>query len=199
MARTRAEDYDDKLNLILDEAARLFATRGFAGASIADVAKACKSSKSWLYHYFDGKDDILYTLLATHMKVLAAAAERAFAASNNAEAQFRALVRENMRIYAKAKWKHMVLLNEINSLPRGRKAEIVEAERRLVSGVADLIERLRPGLGRSRRLRWPYAMMFYGIINWTQTWYDAKGPVGPDEFADRAATLFLDGLRRAKP
>ena len=199
MARTRADDYDDKLNLILDEAARLFATRGFAGASIADIAKACKSSKSWIYHYFDGKDDILYALLATHMKVLAAAAERALATSTNAEAQFRALVRENMRIYAKAKWKHMVLLNEISSLPRGRKAEIVEAERRLVSGVADLIERLRPAFGRSRRLRWPYAMMFYGIINWTQTWYNANGSVGPEEFADRAATLFLDGLRRAKP
>lgn len=199
MARTRSVDYDDKFNRILDEAARLFATRGFAGASIADLAKACKSSKSWLYHYFDGKDEILYVLLATHMKALAAAAERAFAVSPHAEPQFRALVRENMRIYAKAKWKHMVLLNELDSLPRARKAEIVEAERRLVSGVADLLERLRPGLSRDRRLRWPYAMMFYGIINWTQTWYDANGPVGPDEFAERAAGLFLDGLRHAKP
>jgi hypothetical protein len=47
------------------------------------------------------------------------------------------------------------------------------------------------------RMQRPYAMLFYGMINWTYTWYRADGPVSPPEFADMAASLFLDGFHRA--
>jgi hypothetical protein len=37
-------------------------------------------------------------------------------------------------------------------------------------------------------------MMFYGLVNWTYTWYDASGPLQPDELSSRMADLFLAGF-----
>jgi hypothetical protein len=31
-------------------------------------------------------------------------------------------------------------------------------------------------------------------LNWTYLWYDASGPMAPDEFAHRATELFLHGF-----
>ena len=42
MARPQSPDYDKRRDAILAAAARLYARRGFQGASVADLAKACK-------------------------------------------------------------------------------------------------------------------------------------------------------------
>ncbi|SUV87842.1 TetR family transcriptional regulator [Bordetella pertussis] len=36
-------------------------------------------------------------------------------------------------------------------------------------------------------------MLFFGMINWTYTWYKADGSVSPDALAERTVQLFLDG------
>jgi hypothetical protein len=40
-------------------------------------------------------------------------------------------------------------------------------------------------------------MSFYGLINWTYTWYRADGKMAPEEFADMAAEIILHGLPAA--
>ncbi|HYM31140.1 MAG TPA: TetR/AcrR family transcriptional regulator [Candidatus Cybelea sp.] len=197
MARPRAVTYDDRVQSIIEHAAELFATRGFAGASIADIAEAAGISKALVYHYFRGKDEILYQLLRVHMAALSAAMARAHRSGSEPEAQFRALLRETMDIYATARHKHMLLLNELDALAPEHRAEIVAAERRLIADVTDLLARISPARMAKPRHRRPYAMLFYGMINWTYTWFRADGPVSPGEFADMAANIFLDGFRSA--
>ncbi len=45
------------------------------------------------------------------------------------------------------------------------------------------------------RTRKVYTMMLFGMINYTYTWYDAKGPVKPRDLAHMAADLFFNGLQ----
>jgi AcrR family transcriptional regulator len=52
MARPRAADHDDKRAALLDTAASVFATRGFDGASMSDIARALGVSKALIYHYY---------------------------------------------------------------------------------------------------------------------------------------------------
>ena len=70
MARTQAADYEERRTAIVEQAARLFAERGFLGASIADLAEACDSSKSLIYHYYASKEDILYDVMHSHVRAL---------------------------------------------------------------------------------------------------------------------------------
>ncbi len=45
-----------------------------------------------------------------------------------------------------------------------------------------------------KRTKKIYTMILFGIINFTYTWYDPKGAIGPQEFADMAVELFLHGF-----
>jgi AcrR family transcriptional regulator len=51
-------DSAERVLQILSESARLFATSGYAGTSMRDIAEACGISKSLLYHHFTDKDEI---------------------------------------------------------------------------------------------------------------------------------------------
>lgn len=191
MARTRAEDYDEKRERIRDQAAELFAARGFEATSTADIAAEGGFSKALIYHYFKSKEEILQDLLETHIDRLLAAAEAALGDASEPAMKLRAFVRAHMRIYATARARHVLLLNELDALPPRGRAAIVAKERRLVTLASQLFDQLA---SVPPRLRSAVAMSFYGMINWTCTWYRPDGGVGPEEFADLACNLFLNGL-----
>jgi AcrR family transcriptional regulator len=194
MARTRSERYPENQALILDTAGALFAKNGFPRTSISELAKACHCSKALLYHYYPSKEAILFALLDTHLERLRHITEKALAASAEPEAQFRMLVQASMTVYSEARDKHIVLMHDLPCLPPEQREEIRQMERELTALVADLLTRLNPALAGDPRLRMPYTMMFYGLLNWTYVWYNAQGSVGPEELADRAAQLFLYGF-----
>ncbi len=56
----RARRRDRQRDVILRAAARLFRDRGFAETGMRDIADAADLSPANLYHYFDGKHDLLF-------------------------------------------------------------------------------------------------------------------------------------------
>jgi AcrR family transcriptional regulator len=190
MARPQSPDYDKRREAILAAAARLYAKRGFQGASVADLAKACSTSKSLIYHYFPSKDDILYAAMAAHLDALVAAAEEA-TRTGAAGARLRALTHAFMRLYVGAEDSHKVLLNELDNLPPERRAEVVAKQRRIIGAVEALVREIRPDAGA---LTLPLTMLFFGMINWTHTWFRTGGAFDADGLADMAVDLMLGGL-----
>jgi AcrR family transcriptional regulator len=194
VARTRADDWGDKRALIYDRAAELFAAQGFSRTSIAELAAHCQASKSWIYHYFPSKEAILYAILHDHMTLLLRTAESEIEGHRAPEAKLRGLLRAFMAIYVRAKAKHAVLLAELGSLPAAQQREIRGLERRVVDLVADVVACLDAAPAGERRPAVPVTMMLFGMINWTHTWYRPDGLIGPEELADLAADVFLNGL-----
>jgi AcrR family transcriptional regulator len=56
---TRRQQKEERREQILDAALRIFAQKGFAGASIRDIAREIGVTEGLLYHYFDSKDQLL--------------------------------------------------------------------------------------------------------------------------------------------
>lgn len=195
MARTRSKDYDDIQASMIDSTAALFAERGFAAASIGDIAQACNCSKSRLYHYFENKEDILAKMLIEHIDTLLEGCHEALRNHADPVERFRVLVRFFMEIYAVSSNKHVVLLTCIRFLPDDVRQSVLRKERELVSFIRDIVARIRPDFARDGQLSHIDTMLFFGMINWTYTWYNAEGKVPPEALADRAVSLFLDGYR----
>ena len=190
MARPQSPDYDKRRDAIVAAAAALYARRGFKGASISDLAAACGSSKSLIYHYFPSKDDILHEVMAAHLDALVDAAYDAMQAGS-AKARLRALTLAFMRLYVGAQDSHKVLLNELDNLPAERRAEVVAKQRRIIAIVEELIREIRPELNPQTL---PLAMLFFGMINWTHTWFRSRGSIDSEAIANMATDLFLNGL-----
>ncbi len=196
MARTQAADYDERKETIVEAAAALYARRGFNGASVADLAERCKTSKSLIYHYYQSKEDILFDVMISHVRALDEAAREAVAGDDAAAEKLQRLARAFMALYAGAADRHKVLLNELDNLDDKRRAEIVKTQRGLIEIVQRLIGEIDPKLKRRAGEGYAAAMLFFGMINWTHTWFDPKGAVSADTIADMAVDLTLGGLAR---
>ena len=194
MARPQSPDYDKRREAIVAAAAALYARRGFTGASIADLAQACGSSKSLIYHYFPSKDDILYEVMAAHLDALVDAADDAMQ-EGGARERLETLTLAFMRLYVGAQDSHKVLLNELDNLPPERRAEVGAKQRRIIAVVETLIREIRPDLDPSTL---PLAMLFFGMINWTHTWFRPGGKIGAEAIAEMAVDLMLGGLERVQ-
>ena len=194
MARPQSPEYDKRRAAIVTTAAKLYARDGFTGASVADLAKACNTSKSLVYHYFPSKEDILHDVMASHLTLLVEAAETALQ-EEYPEARLRALASSFMKLYSGAADRHKVLLNELDNLPAERRAEVIAHQRRIIAIVEEVLRDLRPQKQGSARA---LAMLFFGMINWTHSWFRPDGALSPEELAALAVDTMLNGMRASE-
>jgi AcrR family transcriptional regulator len=195
MARTQAADYEQRREAIVAAAADLYAENGFLGASLVDLAARCNYSKSLIYHYYDSKEDILFEVMSTHIEALNEVGDRIAQDAGPADVRLRKLAHAFMALYVDAAARHKVLLNELDHLPPERREQIVSRQRRLLDLVEGLLSEIQPKLKRSKTKARPATMLFFGMINWTHTWYDPAGPATPTLVADLAVDIALGGLR----
>jgi AcrR family transcriptional regulator len=194
MARTRSENYDSIHLGILTNAATLFSAQGYMRSSIADLADACKLSRGALYHYFDSKEAILFAILDAHVREMIDRVEAAVSAGGSTLTQFQNVIRTIVEVNATSPHEQRVLIHDLPFLSEDEQQAIKRLERQLVDSVTDLLLRLDIEGKIVKRTRKIYTMMLFGIINYTYTWYDPKGGIGPREFADIAIELFLYGF-----
>lgn len=194
MARTQSQNYPEVRQNILAQAARLFADQGYAGTTIIDLAEACGSSRGALYHYFESKEDILFHILDGHVAALLEKVEEAADRGGDPEEQCRAVVAAMVLTNAVSRYEQIVLLNHLKQLNAEQQKSVIAKERRLTGIVSDLLIRLDDQRKVTSRTKKPYAMMLFGIINYTFTWYHPDGPVPPHEFAEMASDLFMRGF-----
>jgi AcrR family transcriptional regulator len=198
LARTQAADFEERRATIVEHAARLFADRGFLGASIADLADACETSKSLIYHYYDSKEDILFDVMHSHVRALLDAAEEISARNMAASGKLHGLTLAFVRLYVGAAARQRVLLNELQRLSKEQRAIIVGIQRRLIAIVEEILAGVRPEFAVQPAMKAPAAMLWFGMINWMHTWLDPEGRVNPSRIAELAANVFLQGIEIGK-
>ena len=184
MARTQAADYEQRREAILDRAAELFASRGFNGASIADLAVSCATSKSLIYHYFPSKEDVLFEVMASHIDQLLNDTEEVIATEGTDAEHFSRLIHAFLHHYAGAAERQKVLLNELANLPEASRTIIVSKQRRIIDVMQHLVVALYPEFASDPKRARVQTMLIFGMLNWTHTWYDPHGSVDVDTLAD---------------
>jgi AcrR family transcriptional regulator len=194
MARTRSENYDEIQRGILNAACALFARQGYMRASIADLADACQISRGALYHYFDSKEAILFAILDAHVRQMISDVEAAMASQSTTLDRFRAAMRAIVELNARSTNEQRVILNDLSFLSETEQTAIKALERQLVDTISDLLIRLDTEGKIVKRSKRVYTMMLFGMLNFSHTWYDPKGDIAPQEFADMVVDQFLYGF-----
>lgn len=189
LARTQAADYEQRRDAIIGKAAHLFARRGFNGSSVADLAAACDTSKSLIYHYYSSKEDILYAVMSSHIDQLVADVDAVLGEPGDAVSQLTALIHAFMAHYVDAADKQKVLLNELDNLPPPQRNAIVKQQRIVIDAAQALMVAIHPDLADDPARARAKTMLLFGMINWTHTWYDPAGPIKPGEIADLAFSM----------
>lgn len=192
MARTRAADFEDKQRAILASAAAVLAEQGMDKASMAQIAQRAQVSKALLYHYYPGKDALIFDIIRTHLTDLDLAVEAADSPALPPDQRLRALIGAVLETYRDADNCHKVQLNGTPTLPNDQKEAIHAIERRIVRRFSAVLRQLHPGL--EPPLLMPVTMSLFGMLNWVYMWFRDGGPVTREDYADIATALILKGL-----
>jgi len=196
MGRPKAAGFDAQRAAIRDAATRLFAERGYASTSIADIAAACRVSKALLYHYYRDKEDLLQDIAVSYVERLQQIVAEVAAEQLPPPAHLHRLIASFMTEYEHSAARHRVLVQDVKYLSRTHRAQVVARERAVVAAFADAIEPLAPGAGEA----WvkPLAMILFGMINWTFTWLRDDGVLRHADLALVIADLFIGGIGRVR-
>ena len=198
MARSRAQDFEAKQRSILRSAAAVFAEAGMDKASMSLIAARADVSKALLYHYYPGRDALIFDILHTHLCALDAALAKADMPEAPPRARLRALIHAVLEQYRDADDCHKLQLNGTQTLQPEHRDEIVAIERRIVRRFAQIIAQINPKLGTGRDALMPVAMSLFGMMNWVYMWFRDDGAISRTDYADLATDLFLGGVDRLR-
>ena len=149
MARPIAKDYGTKRRLILNQAARLFANEGFDRTSVSRVAQACEISKANVYHYYGGKDEILFDILDAYLSGLRDRIVGMDLADQTAQKRFSLTITEILLAYQGADFEHRLQANVMGHLPPKQQAILQGYQKDLVSHLSGLVSGIAPQVLRA--------------------------------------------------
>jgi AcrR family transcriptional regulator len=181
--------------MILAEACQLFASRGFDGTSIRDIANAVGISNAALYHYFADKDELLARIVINVIERQCELMERRIEPGESPAEKLRAF----MRAYAEFFEDNM--------------AESI-ASSRSFSALENPVQRERAIYWRDRYENMLRAIVQEGMdsgefregdvaltgravlscLNWMYRWYSPSGSLRPRDIVDTYADILIGGI-----
>ena len=187
-ARQRRNRRDD----VIEAAIRVFHQKGYASASIQDVADEVGVLKGSLYHYIDSKDDLLARIFEDSAGHFTAMVGEASGLDEQPVEWLRSFARACSLWYLQNIERVTIYVTEWKHLTGKRLKEVVlireDYERRLAGLIGEVVEagEATPELDVN------YATYFiFGALNGLPTWYRRRGPDSAERIADAYAELIV--------
>ncbi|HEX8817659.1 MAG TPA: TetR/AcrR family transcriptional regulator [Terriglobales bacterium] len=195
MARAAATDSRQE---ILRTAVRLFHRRGYDATSMNDVAAALKFSKGGLYHHFQSKDEILFSLMEQAMKIAEDRVMEPVRTVAGPEQRLRHLIRCHVEVVLSPYDREIsIMLHENHPLPPSLRRKINRRKKdyvHFVEGLVADVQRARSGMNRVSTRAATFALL--GMINWLYQWYRPEGSLNAEQLAQQYTDLFFEGAFR---
>ncbi len=192
-AKSPDSRYESQMERLLDHAASIFCDKGYEGASMRDLSRACGMSLAGLYHYFSSKEELLYLIQKHAFRTIINQVKERLTASNDPEQRVRIFIESHLEYFLANKEAMKVLTHEDETLKNGRGAEIRAIKREYYRICFDLLEDLKhaQGLEFSGRLA---VLSLFGMINWIYTWHNPRSDAGARALAREMGDIFLHGV-----
>lgn len=177
-------------------ATRLFRQRGYHATSMQDLGEALGMNRGSLYHYINGKDELLWAILNRALDVLEIRVLPILDADERAVDRLTGAIREHLRVAADHADELSLIQIELRALDPDRQREIIDRrnayENRWRAAIDD-------GIADGSLRPFDVRLAGIGILsacNWFTQWYRPDGRLSVDEIAEAFSELFLTGLRR---
>ena len=187
---------DQKLEMILSQAAHVFARKGFRGASIRDIARLTGVSLAGLYYYFQSKDELLFLIQKHCFELLTTCLEEKLQGVADPVEKVRILIGNHLEYFLSNMREMKVLSHEAESLNGEFLSEIERIKRRYYKICLGVVQELID-TGQMKELNPRTTVMsMLGMMNWIYNWYDPKRDGRAPDLARQMTEIFLRGILR---
>lgn len=182
---------------VLAAALRVFLAKGYHGATVRDVARACRLSVSGIYHHYPSKQHMLWRLLDLSVTELLERSERARSDGDDPVERFSCLIESLVLFHTHRRDLGFIGASEMRSLEPAERHSIA-SRRVLQQRMVDVEVAAAVAAGRFRNAH-PHdaSRAVVTMCQGTVQWFSPGGGLGPTDVAARYVGFALDLMRHA--
>ncbi len=179
---------DNRLPLILDVAARLFREKGYAVASMRDIAAPAGMLPGSLYYHFASKEELLVAVYAEGVRRITEAVQRALERTGDPWERLEHVCAAHLgALLEESDYAQVVIRVRPDDAPAAA-AQLTA----LRDGYERIFAQAIQALPLANRVdRRTLRLMLLGALNWSPTWYRSGGD-SPQVLARRFVRLLRD-------
>lgn len=184
--------YEARRREVVATAAKLFAERGYDGTSMGDLTAATGLAAGGLYHYIEGKDDLLIAICDELLEPLLARAREIVATEAPPVTQLRELVEAWVDHVVEHRHHMLVFTQERQAIERQQRWRRVRSQRKAFEKILDEVLARGEADGSmtfaDRRLS---LLALLSMVNYTPQWVRPGGRLSPAEIAEGYCEIVL--------
>jgi AcrR family transcriptional regulator len=179
---------------MLVAAAALFKRKGYARATTRELALLLGIQGPSLYHHISTKEDLLYRLCIDALSETEARVRTAVAQARTPRERLQMLIRTHTTATLLDLDRHVAMLLELRELTPDRREEVIRLRDQYEALIRSTLARAqRDGSVRRDLSAKQLSLALLNLLNWTFTWYQPEGELGPEAIGELLSTVFLDG------
>ncbi len=192
--------YDQKLEFILRNAARIFAEKNYHSTTMRDISRATNISLAGLYHYCKSKEELLFLIQDNCFgRVLERLEERLHEVDDPAT-RLRIFIENHLSFFAANMAEMKVLSHEADSLAGDLHAHVSTKKGKYTKLARRILKDLQQEQSARSQIDPTVATYaLFGMMNWIYNWYDPHGKLKVSELVDNVTWLFFHGYIAGLP
>ncbi len=188
--------YDQKLEFILRNAARIFAEKGYHSTSMRDISRETSVSLAGLYYYCKSKEELLYLIQDNCFGHVLERLQLRLKEAPDPIEKLRFVIENHLSFFAANMAEMKVLSHEADSLAGEMHEHVSGKKQQYTKVVRQILAEVQASQTDSRaRIDLTVATYaLFGMMNWIYNWYDPQGKLSVTDLVDNVSRLFLGGL-----
>ena len=187
---------NERLAEVYRTAAQIILRKGYDATSINDIANALGMTKAGLYHYINGKKELLFDIMNFGLDELDEEVAAPACSIADPSARLRFIIASHAQLVTKGQGAITILVDEITALPPAQNRMITRRKREYFNHLRDLLNELK-ATGKLNDVDTTVATFsLLGMVNWLSRWFRQDGDLTQEQVAEQIVTIALNGLLR---
>jgi len=195
-AQKKSAPNNERLAEIYRAAAQIILRKGYDATSVNDIANALGMTKAGLYHYINGKKELLFDIMNFGLGELdeeVAAPARGIA---DPAARLRFIVDAHARLVTRGQGAITILVDEVTALTPAQQRKITQSKRKYFDFLRGTLDELKASGKMQDVNTTAAAFSLLGMINWLSRWFQQGGALDEEQAAEQVVKIALHGLLR---
>ena len=185
---------NERLAEVYRTAAQIILRKGYDATSINDIANALGMTKAGLYHYINGKKELLFDIMNFGLDELDEEVAAPAGDIEDPEERLRFIIASHAKLVTRGQGAITILVDEITALTPAQNRIITRRKRDYFNRLRELLRTLKEQ-GKLQDVDITAATFsLLGMISWLSRWFRHDGKMSQEQVADQITKIALNGL-----
>ena len=193
-AQKKSAPSNERLAEIYRTAAQIILRKGYDATSVNDIANALGMTKAGLYHYINGKKELLFDIMNFGLWELDEEVATPAREISDPAARLRFIIDAHARLVTRGQGAITILVDEVTALTPAQQRKITQSKRKYFDFLRGTLDELKAAGKMQDVNTTAAAFSLLGMINWLSRWFQQGGALDEEQAADEIVKIALHGL-----